>query len=388
MIKIRELLKVDVFEHMTFLGETIWYDNEIDSIGILDYEAVENQYSLFRMGDFVLTTLMFARHKPELAEEAMINLMKQRVSAIAIKSIYFHHVTEKVQHYADKNKIQLIIFDDAAFEDVIIAVSDEMRNKEFIKYYEIRLDELIMPHRSKDYILKKLNEINSSFLESSVCMFCTPICKDQTNRQKLLDKVMKHVRSRKTKGINSIHNAIFRYRDGIFVMHTYDDTIYPKGYLEELLKNLGISTEDFRIGRSRKKKSLYKMFYGIAEALASNAYGVMHKAKCIGYEGLGVDQLLLPLVDNNWVIDYSERLLVTIKNHDEKSTYKLYPTVIAYIQHRGELKKTADSVGQHVNTIRYRLNKVKEVIGYNEVNNDFYEQLFLAVKIEMIRQGN
>lgn len=385
MIKIRELLKIDVLEDITLLGENIWHDNEIDSIGILDYEAIENQYSLFRMGDFVLTTLMFAREDPELAEEALINLMKQRVSAIAIKSIYFNCVTEKVQAYADQHKIQLIVFDDIAFEDIIISVSDEMRNKEFIKYCEIRVNELISPHRGNDYTLKKLNEINSSFLESSICAFCTPVCLEKSGNQKLIDKIMKNVRSRKTKGINSIHNAVFRYRDGIFIMHTYDKSLFPKGDLEVLLKDIGLYQEVFRIGKSRHKLSLEKMLCGISEALASNAYGVIHDSHCIGYGGLGIDQLLLPLSDNNWVLNYSKSLLDKIKVHDEKSTYKLYPTVIEYIKHRGELKKTAESVDQHVNTIRYRLNKVREIIGYNEENNDFYEQLFLAVKIEMLR---
>jgi len=386
MIKVRELLKIDLFKEMTLLGENICYDNEIDSIGILDYEAVENKYSLFRKGDIVLTTLMFAREKPELAEEALIELMKQRVSAIAIKKIYFDFVTEKVQLYANKYKIQLMVFNDLSFEDIIVSVSDEIRKKEVVKYFEIRVDELMKPHKSKQYVLKKLSEINSSFFSSSVCAFCTPLRSNRLSNQKLIGKIMSNVRSRKTKGINSIHNTIFVYKNGIFIMHTYNKCIHPEGYLEDLIKNIGLNKNEFNIGISRNKVMLDEMVYGISEAIASNTYGKSDKEIYIGFDDLGLDQLLLPLLRNNWVSTYSDELLDKIKKHDEHAKLKLYPTVVEYIKNRGELKKTSEVIGQHVNTIRNRLNKVKDVIGYNENNNDFYEQLYMAVKIELLKK--
>lgn len=384
MIKIRELLKIDLFKEMTLLGETICYDNEIDRIGILDYEAVENKYSLFRKGDIVLTTLMFARGQPKLAEDALIKLMRQRVSVIAIKTIYYNVVTDKVQSYANQHKIQLMVFNDLCFEDIIVSVSDEIRKKEVVKYFEVRVDELMKPHKSKQYVLKKLNEINSSFLSSSICAFCTPLNTNPMSNQKLISKIMNNVRSRKSKGFNSIHNTIFVYKTGIFIMLTYNTCLYHEDYLEDVIKHIGLNKNEFKIGRSRKKTSIYDMIYGISEAIASNAYKNSDEEVFINFDDLGLDQLLLPLLKNNWVTSYSYELLNKIKEHDASAKLKLYPTVVEYIKNSGELKKTSEVIGQHVNTIRNRLNKVKDVIGYNETNNDFYEQLYIAVKIELL----
>lgn len=379
MIKIRELLKVELMKKMTLLGEHIFYDNEIDSIGILDYEALENQYSLFRKGDIVLTTLMFAKDDEKMAEEALIRLMKQRVSAIAIKNIYYHRVTDKVQDYADKHKVQLMVFDDIAFEDIIVAVSDEIRNKEIIKYYEIRIDQLITTERSKKFVLKTLNEINSSFLDHSKCSYCVPMAKDKKKTSKLLANIMKNVRSRKSKGMNSIHNAIFRYRQGIFIIHTFNSLLHPMGYLEEIYSNVGLDKNAFYIGTSELKKELNQLAYGIHEAIASNVYCQNKKKQQSYFHELGIHKLLLPLGDNHWTQSFSHQIIHALKEHDTSSSFKLLPTAQVYIENRGELKKTADALEQHVNTIRYRLGKIKEVIGYHEDNHDFYEQLFLAV---------
>lgn len=387
MIKIRELLKIDLFKEMTLLGKNICYDNEIDSIGILDYEAVENKFSLFRKGDIVLTTLMFARDKPELAEEALIKLMRQRVSAIAIKDIYYDDVSENVQIYADKYHIQLMVFNDLSFEDIIVSVSDEIRKKEVAKYFEVRVDELMRVDKTKQHVIEKLNEINSSFLNASICAFCTPIGKSHENNQKLIAKIMNKVRSRKTKGINSIHNTIFTYKNGLFIMHTYSNCDNEENYLNDIFECIGLDKDLFKIGVSQNKVVLSDLVYGISEAIAANAYQSSAKGKYIHFTSMGLDQLLLPLIKSNWLITYSEDLLGKIKEHDQHAKLQLYPTVVEYVKNKGELKKTSMVIGQHVNTIRNRLNKVKDIIGYNEYNNDFYEQIYMAVRIELLQKN-
>lgn len=376
MIKIRELMSTNVFEKMTLLGNHIWYDNEIDSIGIFEYEAIENQYNLFRKGDFVITTLMFAKNEAGMAENALIRLMKQRVSAIAIKNIYFDKVSEKVQNYADQHKIQLMMFDDIPFEDIIVAVSDEIRNKENIKFYETRIDLLLDQSPKKDHVVAIINEINSSFMNHSHCAFALPHTKDSVKQKRLIDQVMSRVRSRKNKGANSIHNNIFKYKNGIFVIHTFDVNQYENGYIKALLNKIGLN-HDFKIGLSTIHHGLHEITYAIKEAITS----ISHDGDLVSFNDLGIDCLLMPLKDTYWAENYVRKMIQPILEHDQNASHKLLETALTYISHNGELKATAIDLGQHVNTIRHRLKRIKALVGYEDDHKDFYEQLFIAVRL-------
>ncbi|MCH4890327.1 PucR family transcriptional regulator [Acidaminobacter sp. JC074] len=374
MIKIREMMKLEVFRNMRLVGSEIYYDNEIDSIGIFEYEAIENQYDLFRKGDFVITTLMYAKDDSELVEKSLIRLMKQRVSAIAIKDIYYQSLSENVIDYANKHHIQLMFFDDIPFEDIIVSVSDEIRNKEFIKYYETRIDRILDDRPKKEETLSIINEINGSFLKSSYCAYAVPRTNNTKEKKKLIDAVMQNVRSRKNKGANSIHNNIFRYKGGIFIIHTFNRCIHKDGYLKSLIKNIGIDRETFKIGISDDHHELYHITYGIQQALSSYQ-------RDLSFNMLGIDMFLMPLRKNYWADAYINKIIGPIIEHDKVSSFKLLETAESFIKNRGELKRTADEMDQHVNTIRHRLKRIRDIIDYKEDNNDFYEQLFIAISL-------
>jgi hypothetical protein len=376
MIKIRELIKTEVFSKMRIVGETIWYDNEIDSIGIFEYEAIENQYDLFRKGDFVLTTLMFAKDDPNYAETSLIRLMKQRISAIAIKDIYFKSVSPKVQAYAERHKIQIMFFDEIPFEDIIVTVSEEIKNKELIKYYEARIDELMNELPENEEVISIVNDINSSFLNGSHCAYAVPTIQGPKKQKQLVDSVMQNVRSRKNKGANSIHNSIFRYNKGIFIIHTFDPNITKNGYLEELMNSIGL-TNKFNVGIGNIHKKKFEIKYGVKEAIIS--YNKNKTLRC--FDDLGVDRFILPLSETYWAETYKKKIINPIIEYDKDSSYKLLETAIKFVQYNGELKNTSEALGQHVNTIRYRLNKIRQLMNCPKENSDFYEQLFIAVKL-------
>ena len=69
------------------------------------------------------------------------------------------------------------------------------------------------------------------------------------------------------------------------------------------------------------------------------------------------------------------------KQYDEKNSTEILKTAIAYIENEGNVKNTAISLFQHENTIRYRMNKVKEILNMKNLEGSFYEQLSVAVKI-------
>lgn len=59
----------------------------------------------------------------------------------------------------------------------------------------------------------------------------------------------------------------------------------------------------------------------------------------------------------------------------------LLETLLIYIKNNGEISKTATELFQHPNTIRYRLSKTHTIIEKYNLEDNFYEQIFLIIKL-------
>ena len=81
---------------------------------------------------------------------------------------------------------------------------------------------------------------------------------------------------------------------------------------------------------------------------------------------------------------FHDEIIVPLENYDRQKGTSLLNTAVAYVENDGDIGKTAESLYQHQNTIRYRLNKIKEILDMKGVNGSFYEKISIAVKIHKI----
>lgn len=95
----------------------------------------------------------------------------------------------------------------------------------------------------------------------------------------------------------------------------------------------------------------------------------------------------MPFIDNDWIQEYSERILRPLIDYDTKYHTQILETAIAYIEKDQSIKRTAEALYQHDNTIRYRIKKMKEILDMTHLEGSFNEQLSIAVKIYLLRNG-
>jgi DNA-binding PucR family transcriptional regulator len=105
------------------------------------------------------------------------------------------------------------------------------------------------------------------------------------------------------------------------------------------------------------------------------------------YKDLGVYQLLMPQIDEPYMTAFSERYIVPLLDHDHENKTNLYETAIRFVMSDGDITKTADTMRQHKNTIRYRLEKISGILNENILARDKYERLSMAVKIHTCEQS-
>ena len=101
------------------------------------------------------------------------------------------------------------------------------------------------------------------------------------------------------------------------------------------------------------------------------------------YDELGVYRFLIPTM---YSVNTKERMEEYLKPLLEDANADLLETAVAYIQCHGDVEETAKKMICHKNTIRYRMSRVQEILDAEGADKDFYESLFIAVRLYLLNK--
>lgn len=105
------------------------------------------------------------------------------------------------------------------------------------------------------------------------------------------------------------------------------------------------------------------------------------------YEPMRSLHLLLALHNSQEAQDFYHAYVEAIADHVSKEGLpEMLRTVEAFVANAGDYGRTAQQMGQHINTVRYRLNRVKSALGMEEDQVRFYETIALAAQLRTLLQ--
>lgn len=349
----------------------------IDKIGILDHEIVEGIVNGFVTGDFVLTTFTAARNDVNIVEQCVRDLITCNVSALAIKKVYYHELPEHIIKLADDGGLPIFMFEeDVFFENIIEDLMRGMQTRSHMELLSSKIEIMFKNALRKPVVLELAYELNRSFDQTYQVIYCKE--KRYRNDENILMLSERYHRSR----TRSIHHSVIKYNEGLIIILTYKKITEQSVRLDlnHIFKQLNMNKEEYVIGFSCTGDDLNTLNAGIKESIyATEAADIMEKPQ-INYDEIGLYKILLPYAKDKWVIDFSNTILNPIKAYDDG---KLYETAQMYIKTKGNVIQTAEALFQHKNTIRYRLNKMQEILSL-PCENDFYEQLSIAIKCDLL----
>jgi DNA-binding PucR family transcriptional regulator len=97
------------------------------------------------------------------------------------------------------------------------------------------------------------------------------------------------------------------------------------------------------------------------------------------HEELGLFSLLADGGDAEAMADFVDEWLGLLLDHDERRSQKLLPTLAAYLDAGAAQQATADTLGIHVSTLKYRLGRIEAVTGRPLSEPDVRFQLQVAM---------
>lgn len=386
-LTVSEAIKLDSYSNFKLIAGHRGLNRVIERVGFLDWEVVpqtDDKYpqtkASFVEGEFALCSMLFAKDHPERILDAVKFLERNRLSGLAVKNIYYNELPEEVIRFADEKAFPIFIFHTTYFEDIMTETTDKIRSIDNSNLLESKIDLMIKANLNKAVIRDIALEINSSFQESFLVVYAKG--KRDTSNIMILNRAEEIRKDRSFKQ----WDTVARYQNGLLLIATFEklEPIQMQKKAESLLRMINADPEEYYIGISNLHTNLNELGVGINESLFAEKSGEVFPGNSFYFKDIGIFSMLIPFSKDPWTQDFYERMVKPIQSYDEKYRTELFETAVKFIEHDGIVAKAAEALFLHKNTIRYRINKIKELLHMEDSELNFYEQLSIAVKLHKI----
>ncbi|NLD16434.1 MAG: hypothetical protein GX666_02510 [Tissierellia bacterium] len=152
-----------------------------------------------------------------------------------------------------------------------------------------------------------------------------------------------------------------RSNDGIVVYLPFSK-MDIKNLVEKIDNKFNSEYQQIKIGISLEKDSFKDLQTALDE---SKQIAKIAQRKISFLEDLPGERFLLDIAENQQIKGLFKTIIDDLKSYDENHGTELFETLITYIGNDLKRQKTADVMHIHIETLRYRLNKVEELTGLN-----------------------
>jgi sugar diacid utilization regulator len=136
------------------------------------------------------------------------------------------------------------------------------------------------------------------------------------------------------------------------------------------------------IGRSRRSADPVDLYRAGSEARLAVNVGEAEGRPLLAFEDTGAYRLLLPAMsdDPGELERFYAETIQPLADYDEQYETELVTTVEAYLDNDGNVAATAKQLFTHRHTVRYRLERVRELCGHDVSSTEGREKLGLGLK--------
>lgn len=391
-ITILEAMKLPTLKDFELIAGYRGLDREIQRASILDYEYEKSLsdkpiQTYFEKEDFVISSLIYAKDDPSLILESVKGLVSDGVSGLAVKNIYYDVLPEEVIKYANQMDFPIFIFDKKGsyYEDIVTEIYDKNKEKNSISYQEAKIGILLKEDMDKSSVKNMAKDFNISFKENMFSICLKP--------KKYIDEnSLTNIINILNRDLGASHVA-YRYHGIIFIICTYEDSHKENKSTEFsrlvrlVIYSLFLDLNDYYIGISNFHKYIDELNFALKESMYAMRTASIEGENIRYYYEIGVYKLLMPSYSEGYMINFYSDTIGKIKHYDQKYNSELLQTATVYVKLGGNIKNTAKSINLHENTVRYRINKIKEIFNTTNSEFEFYEELALGIKLHLIHQN-
>ena len=362
----------------------------ISEVSILDYELIPGlrdkyQRANFKENELVLSTFLYARDNPYLITDAVKYLVAKGTSGLVIKNVLHLSIPEQAIRYANVRNYPIFLVTSGGlfFDSIIYAVDRRIDELSSSSFAQSTIDALLRDADDPDAVRNHALMLNPSFKDAFVILYAeleTPLTLDEFQR-------LEH--EYRSQGLAACEHMLACYDGGVIGVvstdpeHPLDPSDVERRYrAAAVFERCGIVPAG--MGLSARHFALEEFAQSVTEAMQAARFSHYRGGEAIHFEHLGIFRALLPFAGAAPLRRFAAHIIDPLCEHDSEHGSSLEETLRCFISCERSVAETARMLGQHENTVRYRLEKVGVLTGLDYRRADDSDQLALACRIALM----
>ncbi|MHB1418346.1 MAG: helix-turn-helix domain-containing protein [Bacillota bacterium] len=134
------------------------------------------------------------------------------------------------------------------------------------------------------------------------------------------------------------------------------------------------------IGACCQRLEDYKHSYDTARKCIEFIEKQNHQGAVMFFEDSGVNRLIFSVENSELVFDFINKTLGPLVDYDKNNNMELLGTLAIFLGNQFSQQKTAEDCFVHISTLRYRLQRVEEILGIDLHSSEQTLNLYVAIK--------
>lgn len=372
---VHEILSLKKFNSFRLIAGANGLNRRVTRGGFIDHESAEIMRDIAFKHEMIFSNMPMIKDEPERITEYVDALIHAGCACFAIKTTFFKSLPEAAIELANRFNFPLLLFDETYIEELILDIDESVNIHKKLDNKRKIIKEIEDGSLNKFKIKNYAYELNPNF-KKCFKVFYIKAVNDESHRfdTKLAHSILG--KSSLVLPFEEIVLVIFSYLEGDFIEK------------DDILHSLGLN-EAYYIGISDSFNELGLMDQALHQGKTALSFASYSQQNITDFKTIGIYQMLIPILDNNFVIQFYEDIIDRLIQYDYKHQSDLLQTAIAYVKCDGDIKRTSGQLYQHTNTVRYRIRKIKKVLSLEMLEGMRYETLSIAIHLyELSKKQN
>ena len=127
--------------------------------------------------------------------------------------------------------------------------------------------------------------------------------------------------------------------------------------------------------------------YQQAKQVIQTVYQIQHFNRLFFYDQIGIYRLLFSISSNNEAIEFCDKYVKPLQQYDDQHHANLIETLQSIINYGWNLKLASEKLFLHYNSVKYRFQKICDLLEIDLRDNSRHTEIELALKIYLIQKN-
>jgi PucR C-terminal helix-turn-helix domain/Purine catabolism regulatory protein-like family/GGDEF-like domain len=386
MLNVLDVLSLPLFKDFRLVTDNSGLYNEISDAKLYEDIGEKSIPDIYKKGVFIILSPSILRAHPKNSHDIMLALLERQPAAISIKDVQFNSLPEDLISRANALHVPIFFFSETFLDEILYSIKNALTPHEINTLNVSRMAKILYDPMTENQIEYMAREINPLFYKNVICAFCIPKNQDNipNDTTMLFEQYLRTSHANQKQGKYAY--SLLKWPRGIGFLYT--SGARPEDLRNRLIEKLqqsGMDLSMVSIGISNPYSELRNLKKAFHEALHAAIDALLSGDDTKNYAQVGLVGFLAPFRNDEWTDIYYNNLHNRLYAYDKANESNLMQTLLSYVRNGGNIAKTADATFQHSNTIRYRLEKIKTVMGIQDAP-DADIQLYLFIRLHEIKK--